>query len=494
MKNFCLLNERDYGIVEFKDFEVSFNELKKAFLDFDRVVFNIGKIEITPKFLSYMLKLFRCSISNNVELFYIIENQDQIKDPSFIDSKRYFKIFSSIEEYNELKIFAGFEVKIYDDNKYARNILKDELIKSRFSIKERNSLNFLKKNHDSKSNSIYIVDFETYRDEKIQEIKKIKEKNKDSIVIVMAFEEGLDEALKMVKYGINAVIKRPFDVKEFVGTIKSMAISAELKRENERLISEVFKREKEISRLYNEVNEELKLAGDIQKHLMPKNIINFNNYNIEYIFLPSMNIGGDFCDFFELDKNKFAVIFADISGHGIPAALLSSMLKVFIYTNIRKMKSIPKLMEKLNEEIINIFPKGKFVSMFFLIIDTEKNIMRFCKASQEPALMYRKESDSVEELETEGQILGMFSKNIFTDITFEEKIIEFNNGDKLLLYTDGITEETSPSGEYFGIERLKLQVKESNLNKIEEELRKFVLKENFNDDLTILKIERNDIE
>ena len=492
MKNFCLLNERDYGIVEFKNFEDSFEELKKVSKNFYKVVFNLGKIDVDPRFLSYMLKIFRYSISNNFELFYIIENQDMINDSSFVDSKRYFKIFNSIEEYNELKTFAGFEIKIYDDNKYVRNILKDELIKFRFSIKERNSLNFLKKDHESKSNSIYIVDFETYRDEKIEEIKKIKKKNTDSIVILIAFEEGLEEALSSIKYGVNAVIKRPFDVKEFVGTIKSMAISSNLKRENERLVTEVFKREKEIRRLYNEVNEELQLAGDIQKSLLPPRNLSFKNYNIEYIFLPSMNIGGDFCDFVEIDENKFAVIFADISGHGIPAALLSSMLKVFIYNNAIKTRNIPKLMEKLNEEIINIFPKGKFVSMFFLIIDTKTNIMRFCKASQEPALIYRKNEDVVEELETEGQILGLFSKEVFGDIVFEEKSIDFNDGDKLLLYTDGITEETSPSGEYFGVDRLKMHVKEADLEKIKKSLHEFVQKESFSDDLTLLKIERND--
>ena len=98
------------------------------------------------------------------------------------------------------------------------------------------------------------------------------------MIILVAFESGIDYALKMLKYGINAVIKRPFDVKELVGLIKSLATSANLKKENKRLVSEVFNREKEVSRLYNIVNEELKSAGDIQRSLMPDKRIDFKNY------------------------------------------------------------------------------------------------------------------------------------------------------------------------------------------------------------------------
>ena len=492
MQNFCSLNEREYEIVYFSDFDSSFEKLKLVSQIKNKILMHLGNNEINPKFLSYMLKLFRYSVEHDFEIFYIIENEESLKDINIIESQRYFKIFKSIEEYNELKTFAGFEVKIYDDNVYVRNLLKDELIKSRFIIKESNSLNFLKKNHDSRDNSIYIIDFESYKEEKIKEIKKIKDANPDSMIILVAFESGIDYALKMLKYGINAVIKRPFDVKELVGLIKSLATSANLKKENKRLVSEVFNREKEVSRLYNIVNEELKLAGDIQRSLMPDKRIDFKNYTMEYLFSPSMNVGGDFCDFIQIDKDKFAVIFADISGHGIPASLLSSMLKVSIYNAALKLDNLPRLMSQLNEEIINVFPKGKFVSMFLVVIDTFNNIMKFCKASQEPALMYKASTSIVEELETEGQILGLFSQKIFGDIVFEEKTLDFNKGDVLLLYTDGITEEVNENGEYYGLERLKKNILNDRLEYIENDLVEFIHTDKFNDDLTLLRIIRND--
>ncbi|WP_064612240.1 PP2C family protein-serine/threonine phosphatase [Streptobacillus moniliformis] len=490
MNEFCFLGDREYEIVYFSSIEQSYEDLIKASKIKKKILFHIKDVIIDPKFLSYMLKLFRCSIKNDFEIFFIIKNKNIIEDINLFESKRYFKIFDSIEEYNELKIFAGYEVKIYDDNNNVKNLLKDELIKNGFGIKDRNSFNFLNKKHDSRSNSIYIIDFSSYQEEKIEEIKKIKKENPNSMVILITFETDIDNALNTMKYGVNRVVKRPVDIKSLVGTIKSLATAAELKKENDRLVSEVFNREKEIRKLYNEVSEELKLAGDIQKSLMPPKKIDFGEYTCEYFFEPSMNIGGDFCDFIELNDEEFAIVFADISGHGIPASLLSTMLKVLIYNNAKKVDKVTELMEILNEEIINIFPKGKFVSMFYLVINTKTNRLRYAKASQEPALMYNKEKDEVIELESEGQILGLFSKKLFPILSFEEKEIDFNVGDKILLYTDGITEEIDDNGNYYGLERLKSQVKKLDLNMIIQDLKDFVGKKPFNDDVTLLKIKR----
>lgn len=488
MKDFCFLGDREYGIIYFKNFTESLDEILDEAKYKDKILLHFGQLKITTQILSYMLKLLRLSYKNNFEIIYIIENKESIEDRTLIESKKYFKIFSSIEEYNKVKVYAGFEVKIYDDNVYVRNLIKEELIKTGFSIKERNSFNFLNKVHDSKYNSIYILDFTSYKDEKIEEIKKIKEKNSDATVVLIVFENDFDEALKTIKFGVDRVIKRPFDLNEFVSIIKYLASSADLKRENKRLLEEILTREKQIRVLYNKVEDELKLAGDIQKTLMPAKVNIFNNYKVEYLFLPSMDIGGDFCDFIKLDEDRFAVVFADISGHGVAAALLSSMLKVLINNNISRFNKVSELIENVNEEIINIFPKGKFVSMFYLVIDTKLNKMTFSKASQESGLMVT--DDGIVDLETDGQILGLFSKKIFPALKFYEKTIDFNKNDKLLLYTDGIVEELNNNEESYGLERLKLLISNSNLEEILEDLKKFVGRSNFNDDVTLLKIER----
>ena len=173
------------------------------------------------------------------------------------------------------------------------------------------------------------------------------------------------------------------------------------------------------------------------------------------------------------------------------------MLKVYILNYGYDIKDTAKLTETLNEDVIRVFPRGKFISLFYLMIDFYNNKMKYCKAAQESAFLLRGDTDVIEELSTEGQVLGLFSKIDFPDIVnFEEKTTDFNKGDKLLLYTDGIVEARNSAGEFFGVERIKdilLENKNSDdiLDVILKELYKFTESEKLEDDLTFLLIERD---
>ena len=245
--------------------------------------------------------------------------------------------------------------------------------------------------------------------------------------------------------------------------------------------------EKKLSN-FQELEKELKLAKDIQQSILPPKEVEFNGYKISYIFSPSQDIGGDFLDIIKLDEDRIGVIFADIAGHGIPAALLSSMLNAFIKSEILKYDKTNDFLENLNEKIIDIFPKGKFVSVFYLIINTKTHVMNYCKSSQEPALYL--ENENVVELETKGQVLGIFSKKLFANmVSFNEKQINFSKNAKLLLYTDGITEAYDKDNKMYGIDKLKKVLIDSkaDINKIKESTAKY----NIVDDLTLLVISRN---
>lgn len=441
--------------------------------EYDEIILDLGDLEINPHFLIYLLKLFRITASNNVGLIFLSE--------SSIDSnlKRYFKVYKNYEEYKKLGIFSTYHIKMYMNDEHQREILKDVFVKNGFLTKIRTELNFLNKEHDSRTKDVYIIDFDTYKKSKLIEINKIKEKNKDTVVILLIDKQSTQYALRTVELGVDAIIEKPLDIISFVETVKKIVEQSNLKYENNQLNDRVME-------LYTELETELKIAKEVQRSLLPNDHTVFGEYNIKYIFNPSQGIGGDFCDIISIDENNFAVVFADISGHGIPAALLSSMLKVFIREDIKKYTSPAKFVELINEKIIKIFPKGKFVSLFCLSINIKTNIMRYCKASQEPALFLK--NDKIYELETEGQVLGVFSKELFPELViFEEKSIEFSYHDVLLLYTDGITEAINENNEYFGIERLKEKFKEHKHNI--DEIRKLA-SYHISDDETLLTIWR----
>lgn len=427
------------------------------------VIFN--GIKPYPLLSSYLINLFRISKTEKFRLAFIIP-KDKIELEYFRELKKFIEIYSSVEEYENLKIYTSFEIKIYENNIYVRKLMKSILIDNNFNIKERSLNNFFDKEHDCQYNSLYIVDFTMQKFKSLDEIKKIKNKNKDSIVILLTKEEEVDIALSHMSIGIDQVIVKPFDSDEFIKTIKRLTLEAYFKRENRMLLDKITKREAELRYIYNQINDELKLASDIQKSLLPNPKEEIDNYEITHIFKPSLKIGGDFYENIKLNSNEIFIAFADISGHGIPSALLSAMLKMSIHNRIYILKNnspnrLSEFLSELNEDLIKVFPKGKFVSMFSAILNTKTNELTYSKTSQEPAFLLKSNIDNILELTTKGILLGIFSKKMFPQIVeFEVKKLKLEMGDKILFFTDGITEAENKDGKYYG----EVQFKEDLLN------------------------------
>lgn len=460
-------------IIKFTNEKKIFEKISQIYSKYDKIILDLGDLEINPQFINYMIKLYRYSVKNQFEIFFLSSKN--------IDNtlKKYLKIYKNYESYQNMKLFSNFEIKIYMNNEYLNTLLNDIFLNNGFTTKIRSESNFLNKEHHSRINNIYIVDFDRYKSEKLKEIKKIKKQNSDTSIILIVDEKNIEISLETLNLGVDSIIKKPVNKNEILKLVKRIAIQANLKDENNKL-------NEKIKNLYNNLEQELKLANSIQQSLLPKNNINIGGYKISYIFEPSQEIGGDFCDVINLDDKNIAIVFADISGHGIPAALLSSMLKVFIRSEINNYNSTNKFLEDLNEKVISIFPKGKFVSIFYILINTETNLVKYCKASQEAALLL--DNNKVYELETEGQILGVFSKQIFKDlVNFEQKEFVFKDDNKILLYTDGITEAVNKKDlNLYGLDKLKNTLINTNANL--DLIKKSLDEYNLEDDLTLLLI------
>ncbi len=462
-------------IIKFVDEKTTYNQILVELSENDTIILDLGDIDYPIIFLNYLLKIYRLCKSKNKDLVFLSSNEINS------DLKKYFRFFKNYKEYKNTSIYFNFQVKLYINNDSTRKLLKNIFSENGFLVKERKESNFLNKEHDCRMKDIYVIDYDSYKKEKLIEIEKIKKQNPDTVVILLISSESREFALKMVNLGIDSIIEKPINQDELLSIVKKLANASNLKCENMELNAK-------IRTLYENIENEISLAKDIQQSFLPENNIKFNGYNISYIFEPSQGIGGDFCDVVELDKDKIAIVFADISGHGIPSSLLSSMLKVFIRSEIRQYENTNKFLENLNEKVINIFPKGKFVSMFYMIIDTKNNVMKYSKAAQEPAL-YLSEN-KIMELETDGQVLGLFSKKMFPDmVVFEQKEIEFDKDAVLLLYTDGIT-EAEKDNEMYGLDKLKEEFVKNgkNIEEIKESLSTYLLE----DDLTLLTVYRDE--
>jgi len=238
--------------------------------------------------------------------------------------------------------------------------------------------------------------------------------------------------------------------------------------------------------------DELKMAGRLQKSLLPNIYENLNGVSVSSKYIPSIHIGGDLYDVVDLGQGLTGFIIADVSGHGVAAALVSSMFKMSFHNLAATVASPKILFHMLNQEFNPILTED-YVTSFYVLTDSAHRSITFSNAGHPAPLLYRKRTGEVMELDTDGFFLGMFD-----DGAYEEKTLTgIENGDALLLYTDCILETENESGAPFGMERLKKSfvraIEKTHgqevIDHIEAEVRVYNARDHFDDDFTVLLLE-----
>ncbi|OGI07800.1 MAG: hypothetical protein A2Y40_07120, partial [Candidatus Margulisbacteria bacterium GWF2_35_9] len=203
--------------------------------------------------------------------------------------------------------------------------------------------------------------------------------------------------------------------------------------------------------------KELQIARYIQQGLLSAKLPETKALHINASNIPCQAVGGDFFNFIPYDEKNLGVVIGDVSGKGIPAALLMTMTNS-IFSEFGKRYSSPEeILKHTNKSLQSYLSRSPifYVTAFYCIINFEKNILRFCKAGHNPPIFYRAKTDEIIFLDSEGTYLGTFDDGGFID-----KNILFDTGDKLVLYTDGLTEVRNKDKKLFSKERLAELVRE----------------------------------
>lgn len=227
---------------------------------------------------------------------------------------------------------------------------------------------------------------------------------------------------------------------QFIEALANTAIAA---IENERL----FEQEIEKKRL----DSELELALEIQKNLLPKKVPSIHNCDIAGISIPSRFVGGDYFDYITLDETHLLIAIADVSGKGMPAALLMANVQASLRSLAPLKLPLTELILRINLVVYQNTTADKFVTFFCGIFDCEKKSFNYINAGHNPPLLLRKSGEFIE-LREGGLILG------FTDEPFpySEGNTTLNKEDILLFYTDGVTEAQNDNQQEFGEDKLKV--------------------------------------
>lgn len=222
------------------------------------------------------------------------------------------------------------------------------------------------------------------------------------------------------------------------------------------------------------LEKELDVAREIQKKILPAKDPEFEHLSITSVFIPAFEVGGDYYDFFEISKNKFGFIIADVSGKGISAAFIMAEVKG-IFSSLTRLIENPKdILIKANEILQVTLNKNSFVSALYGIIDFDSEMLRFARAGHCPALLVR--DKSVETFKPEGIGLGLTNSKLFSN-HLEEIKIDLKPNDTLVFYTDGITEAKNNAFEDFGEQRfadILVKYSDETVNKMANEVIKDV--------------------
>jgi sigma-B regulation protein RsbU (phosphoserine phosphatase) len=237
--------------------------------------------------------------------------------------------------------------------------------------------------------------------------------------------------------------------------------------------------------------EEARMARDIQVNLLPKSNPEISGYDIAGMSLPALNVGGDYYDFIRLDEHKLAVGLGDVSGKGLAAALVMSNLQATIRGQTLFDGNANKCLERANKLLFDSTDSKTFVSLFYGILDTQKNTLCYANAGQNTPLVFSP-GKKPRPLKTHGLALG-----IQENISYQKDEISINPGDLLLIYSDGISEAMNDQMEEFGDEKLQEIVQLDKGDSATDLIENIIMAVNLhfgdasqNDDMTLIILKR----
>jgi serine phosphatase RsbU (regulator of sigma subunit) len=299
---------------------------------------------------------------------------------------------------------------------------------------------------------------------------------------VLAVPLGVAEKVFGIIYADSPIAEGRF-TEDHLKVLTTLASVAAIRVENTRLIEARLDRER--------LERELALASEIQQRFQPTAPPHVPGYELQGISFPCYEIGGDYYDFIHREDGRLVIALGDVSGKGTAAALLMSSLHAAVHAQSGSHDSLVATISAVNRYLADNIPANRFVTLFYAELDPQSGALSFLNAGHNPPLIVHS-AGTVEQLASGGLPLG-----IKTDADYREGRTQLQPGDVLVIYSDGVTEAVSPSGEEFGATRL-YEVVSRNIDasaagirdRIESSLTKFSQGTSAADDITLVIVKR----
>jgi serine phosphatase RsbU (regulator of sigma subunit) len=306
--------------------------------------------------------------------------------------------------------------------------------------------------HRENRYSLILLDLQMPGMDGFQVMEGLKEIEAGGYLPVLVITAQPDHKLRALEAGAKDFVSKPFDMAELRARVHNIIEVRLLHAELTNSIREL-EDSREVIRLKTlaerkKLEQELALAQETQESLLPRSLPQLPNFHLHAFNNPTRYVGGDFYDFLEMSSGELMGVLADVSGKGMAAALLSSMVLGALGTEFRSGTDPQEVLNRVNRLLCEKSLPYQFVTLFLFLL-TPSGEGQFISAGHNTAYLFRHTTGRIESLIPDSYFLGMFDF-----ASYQSRAFRLDQGDILVVYSDGLTDAENPHGEMFGEKRL----------------------------------------
>ena len=300
-------------------------------------------------------------------------------------------------------------------------------------------------------------------------------------IVVMTGWATVDLAVETIRRGVRDFVQKPWDNSRLLQTLNKQVKHARARRSYQHRLALTQKTDAQLHR-------ELTEARELQENLLASSSTAIEGLQVAVEWQPATTVGGDYIAAFNIDDEHAVLCVADVVGKGLPAALLMANFQAALKSLSAQNLSPAEVTTRLNDLLYANIPLHKFITAFYAVVNIPNRTITFSNAGHNPPLLLRSNGDCIR-LEAGGSVLGAFPNTPFV-----QEEIQLHPGDRLLLFTDGLTEACDNAGEQFGEQQL-IDLLREHRDSSAEDLKNLLLSSaaefcdhNFRDDAALMVI------
>jgi sigma-B regulation protein RsbU (phosphoserine phosphatase) len=299
-------------------------------------------------------------------------------------------------------------------------------------------------------------------------LTRLKAMEKVPPIVVMTGWATVGIAVEAMQRGVTDFVEKPWTNSQLLEVLRKQITLGRERRESARLAVQETQAQRVIASQFHEQEHEIAEARAIQEGFLPKEIAQLAGYEIASAWQSARVVGGDYFDVLPFDDETFGLCIADVAGKGLPAALLMSNLQAAVRGLASPSVAPEDLCARLNALLCRNMASDRFVTLFYAQLDGPARRLRYVNAGHNPPFILHADG-SHERLREGGGVLGVFANQ-----AFRSAVRQLRSGDRMVLFTDGVTEACNADEEEFGEARL-LAVLQENRRKSPSEIQNEIL-------------------